>query len=465
MSIVCVDIAKNCSYFNVLKRTMYGLMHILLIFRTVHSISCFFLTECDYGSAGNKFVLGFQQGHTASNEQLQLLISTSESSTINFEIDTGDGEFTYVGTVTNTMVHSVNIPWQYQVEYTETGITNQGIRVKAEPGKKLLVQGVTTRHGTGDAYSAFPCSGISDVDEYEYYAISYHATSCCREGSTVVLVGCEDNTIITIDDSMVLTLNQMQTYLHHEPSTRADLTGAHYVANKPISVIAGHPCTNIPNGVCCCDVLIEQIPPTATWGSSFLSKSFEGRDSGEVYRILAAHSLTVVTVSCSTGVGSFDLNTAGSWAEFQTPANSYCSIETNNSVLVMQYMLGAVADSDYSGDPLMMMVPPVSQYSNHHILKTISTFSQNFITLFVAPEFFQPQSILVDGSNLDEELWIEVLCSDGSVCGNIASVEVPGGDYQVVHQGVNGKIGVSVHGMSIAHSYGYIGGIQKLAGK
>ena len=76
---------------------------------------------------------------------------------------------------------------------------------------------------------------------------------------------CERAIFGTIQNDRVetLVLNRMQTlYI----SSLDDLTGSRVVSNKPIAFISGHECGTLPNNVLFCDQLVEQIPPTSTWG-------------------------------------------------------------------------------------------------------------------------------------------------------------------------------------------------------
>ncbi len=423
------------------------------------------------GTAGNEFYLGFLQGFAPEEIEPQLLVSTASQSPVVFTVETASGSFRYTGEVTDGAVAVVTLPRSLQVEISEAGITGQkGIFVKAEAKKDITVHGVL-QPTDGDAYLAFPCSLLPDVQYYEYYAVTYHGSEPSRvfnfpyEGSAVLLVGCEDNTTIEIDDYTTVRLDRLETYLHYGGTNRSDLTGAHYVSNKPISVFSGHPCTFVPSFRPFCDTLIEQIPPTAVWGTSFLSKSFEGRGSGELYRILAAYPSTEVVVSCNTMSTSLSLRGGGDWAEFQTAPNSYCSIESDRPVLAMEYMLGGGGSF---GDPFMMMVPPIDQYSTHYNLRVAPGFRESYITVYVPPQYFQPHSIILNGFSMEDEAWIPINCSHrgaGQHCGYIASLEVLPDDYQLYHEDPEGRIAVSVHGISQVETYGYIGGLQIETGK
>ena len=78
-------------------------------------------------------------------------------------------------------------------------------------------------------------------------------------------------------------MNKMETYPYR---SLRDLTGIMAIHNKPISFSSGHECKYVPTNVTYCDHLIQQLPVTSTWGTHFLSASFAGRDSGEIYRVL-----------------------------------------------------------------------------------------------------------------------------------------------------------------------------------
>ena len=148
-------------------------------------------------------------------------------------------------------------------EYTHR---EKGIRVRASGAEPIFVF-VTTINiaGFGD-YLAFPCQSF-EIENYEYYAVSVTSTSLGFR-SQVVLVACEDDTEVTItptetvnlpndaqdpDSSLIdvlagdnhtVTINQMQTLLLS--TMGADLTGSKIVSNKPLTVVSGHECGNVP---------------------------------------------------------------------------------------------------------------------------------------------------------------------------------------------------------------------------
>ena len=337
----------------------------------------------------------------------------------------------------------------------------KGIRVSAGD-KTIVVYGLNYRLFTSDAYLALPCNQLT-VDQYEYYGITYgNRSSLIDESycSQFLLVGCEDDTEITFESTTIL-LNQMETYLFEFGRER---TGARFVSNKPISFFSGHRCNFVPQDTERCDHLTEQLPPTAVWGTRFLSASFSSRMTGDLYRILTSEPSNNVTVNCvnstvhTTASYTYTLENAGSWQEFSTPIDSYCAVESSKPLIVVQFSLGR--DIDSVGDPFMMMVTSIEQFSNSYVFNVLEKFSTNYITVFVTPANFQPESIFLDNNSLQEANWTAIFCQDGTVCGYAVYASLDPGEHQFYHTNNQAKIGVATYGFDTRNSYGYPGGLE-----
>ena len=131
----------------------------------------------------------------------------------------------------------------------------------------------------------------------------------------------------------------------------------------------------------------------------------------------------------------------------------------------MEFTLGRpFRNGSQSGDPSMVMLPPVAQYANRYTINSHAGFS-NYLTIFAAPEHFQPNEIFLDGSSLQDASWTPVNCDDGSVCGYITRLNVTVGDHNLTHAGADGRVGVLVYGHGFRRfrnfmSYAYPGGLQ-----
>ena len=414
-----------------------------------------------------------------------IFVSTTESIPVYFSVHGSRGNL-YSGTAYNNFFTRVTLP----NSYTVSGITvrDKGVWIQAtDTSKRLIVYGVNVQQYTTDGFVALPCYDYL-IDSYTYYAVSTHFSNRTydRISSEVLLVGCEDNTVVTITPTQVIqipsdlvtglgtavtlapgqsytvSLNRLQTF---QFDNLLDLTGSKVTTNKPIAFFSGHECADIPVGVPACDHLAEQIPPTITWGRFFLSGSFKNRVSGERYRVIAIEN-TTVTGHCNPAVEglhshSFVINLrgTGSFHEFQIGPNVFCSMQASRPVLLMQFASGAIHETPHYGDPFMMVIPPVEQYRNKYTLVTQSSFD-NFLTVTVTAEFFNTSNIILNGSSLTGSAWTPIYCSTVDVCAYGTRLSVRVGTSFVYHTNPAAKLGVVVYGFSPSESYGYPAGMR-----
>ena len=408
----------------------------------MYSLNCSLILDEISSSAGKKFVVGFPRNHGQSTVELLLFITNPESSAVNFTVT----PINISGNVSNSSTR-VNVPSSFEV--LSVNERNKGILVEADGNINLY--GMSYRHYTTDAYLALPCSKMA-VDEYEYYGISYD-TFNSDFPSVILLVACENETVVKFNSSTI-TLNSMETY---QIESGNDLTGTRITSSKPLSVFSGSDCARVPQVVLDCDHLVEQVPPTVTWGSKFLVASLEGRSSGERIRVLSARAASVA-VNCNTNVSvsEFQLQSGGSFRQFEIPINSFCSIESTSPVLVVQYAYGR--GSNHVGDPFMMIIPPIEQFTNNYLVETFALFASNYVTVYVSSEFFQTGQILLDNSIVTG--WRNVVCSSGEICGHISRTSLSTGAHSIRHQNSSAVLGVSVYGFDFYNSYGYPGGMR-----
>ena len=357
-------------------------------------------------------------------------------------------------------------------EYTDR---EKGIHVQATGTESIFVL-VTTRNpqGFGD-YLAYPCQNF-EMNDYVYYAVSTTSTSKGFR-SQVVLVACEDDTevIITPTETVNLprdaqnsnsslidilagnnhtvTINQMQTLLI--ATSGADLTGSKIVSNKPLTVISGHECGNVPESLNFCEQLAVQVPPTSTWGSEFLLAPFTGRTSGQYHKIVASSNGTTVVYKCgrSSTLGTVLANPGQSFL-FRTDLTDYCYLFTSKPMLVVQMATGGSVDN--LGDPVMAIVPPIPQYvssASFVSLQTV-TFDTHAISVTVAKEHFRPLDILFDGMPLNC-IWNEIMDLNDCVVGFGCNMNVTAGSHTVSHHAEGGLLSVMAYGFGSNPLQGY----------
>ena len=400
-------------------------------------------------NSANEFFIAFYRNYNYARATLQLFINTPETSPVSFTVSQSESGFSRTATATNLASTIITIPSTLEVQSPSE--RNKAIYVKAAGNSKITVYGSSLQRYTSDAFLALPCLDQS-LDEYEYYAMCYYGIGL---PCALLFVACQDNTRITTPYGTV-TLNRLQTYLFE---VYGDTTGSRIVSTKPVSFFSSSRCTNVPSNVYACDYLTEQLPPTSTWGRNFLVASFSGRRSPELYRIIASRPSTTFTITCNihSQTSTYTLRNAGNYQELNLADNSYCSIESSAPILVTQFAYGSSSDG-VAADPFMVMIPPIDQFSNRYVFNVL-TFTTNFITVFVGPEYYQREMIIFDGSNVVSWPWTSVLCSDGTICGYIVGRSMTTGSHVLYHQDLYARVGLIVYGFSNYDSYGYPGGL------
>ena len=330
---------------------------------------------------------------------------------------------------------------------TADGIETKGIHITSLA--EVTVYGLNRIQATTDAYLGLP----TDILGTDYIVLTY--TGLAGSGSQLGVVATANATTVTITPSVTtgahavgvpynVTLNQGQAYQLRNDTANTDLTGTLITSNKPIGVFGGNECANIPVAVAFCDHIVEEIPPTNTWGKSFVTMPLATRLLGDTFRVLASTNNTNVFVS---GVFKATLNKGQKYEQIITgPA----TITADNPVLVAQYSNGTNFDG-VTSDPFMMLIPPFEQFLNGYTVTTpASGFTLNFINV-VAPNAAVGTTTL-DGVAIPAASFTPIGASGFS--GTQRSVSL--GSHRLA-----GPLpfGTFVYGFASFDSYGYPGGL------
>ena len=116
---------------------------------------------------------------------------------------------------------------------------------------------------------------------------------------------------------------------------------------------------------------------------------------------------------------------------------------------------------DSKGDPTISMVSPLDQYINavDFLSLTTSDFPLNYISVTVAVEHYNEESILLDGQAIECK-WQEIKNSDSETVGYgcnktiSSSLSIPR-KHTISHSDENGLISVLVYGFSAFPGRGY----------
>ena len=283
-----------------------------------------------------------------------------------------------------------------------------------------------------------------------------------------------------------------------------DLTGTIIESDKPISVFVGHECGQVPDTATACDHLVEQIPPSATWGTQFFTVPLNVRESGERYRIGTVTDDNQITVTCTTEGQTtprvqmtetiHSQRNLQQYVEFDTIGDStdgitdsyrrdFCCIETTKPAIVMMYSKGHSLDEitlegviGTQGDPFMLLIPPVSQYSNDYTVTTAKQVRTDFIGhigIALPIQFFDNSTIDQSAVTINETTftldsgYFGIYCSNGQICAYGAYSEVPAGSHEVRYVMAGAGMNLFVYGLLREISFAYPAGfeMQAIGGK
>lgn len=238
---------------------------------------------------------------------------------------------------------------------------------------------------TGGDLLALPTDALTQ----DYLALAWKAPG--RDAETMfsefAVLATEDDTEVTITsaaattsgrapgDSWTTTLSKGQAL--PVVSKTGDLSGSVISATKPVAVFGAHSCATIPNNqTLFCDYVLEQLPGSDTWGTSFLTVPLKPR-TGDTFRMLASKDSTAVSVD---GVPVANLDRG----EFHEQILSAASVITaTHPILVAQYANGFQYDGTI-GDPAMLVVPATEQFLDSYTFSVPGGFQTNTINV-IAP--------------------------------------------------------------------------------
>jgi hypothetical protein len=393
-------------------------------------------------SKGTDFWLTFPANYSGGT--LSLFITGSESTSGTVSINGLDISETF--SVTADEVTTVSIDSDAEATSSDS-IEDLGIHITAE--SEVSVYGLNRVTSTTDAYLGLP----TDVLGTEYFVMTY-ATTISNYGSTLTVVGTEDDTEVTITPTetvgdrtegvaYTITLNQGEVYLLESTTDGTDLTGSQITSDKAIAVFGSVQCVNIPDGYGACDHIVEQLPPTDTWGTSFVTYPLATRLNGDTFRFLASEDDTEIEVN-GTVVATLD---AGGF--YEQIIDGGAEIAASNPILVAQFSNSTSYDS-VTSDPFMMLIPPYEQFQSSYTVTTPeSGFSTNYINLVVPKS--EIDSIIVDDATVDSSEFSQIESSDYYG----AQVALDLGAHTVSS---SSPFGAFMYGFASYDSYGYPGG-------
>jgi hypothetical protein len=231
-----------------------------------------------------------------------------------------------------------------------------------------------------------------------------------------------------------------------------DTTGSIISADKPIQVIGGHDCTQVPIGIVACDHLEESMFPIETLATEYIvvppvQVPNDQAAKAQIIRVIATAADTELTFEPDQGVNT-SLAVPGAFVEIPQTTNSF-KVSSNNKILVAQYMVGQGANFGTS-DPAMLIAVATEQYRTNYLFHAPVGWSGNYVDI-IAP----------DGANVDVDgvmvAGFTPIAATGFSVAHVKLSNAGNGNHEVSS---NQKIGISVYGVLNYGSYWYPGGLD-----
>jgi hypothetical protein len=263
-----------------------------------------------------------------------------------------------------------------------------------------------------------------------------------------------------------------------------DVTGTWVASDKPIALFAGASVAFVPDpNTWSGNPLVQEQLPVDTWGTQALALSFAGRTNGASYRVLAAYSNTVITITGK--VVTIVDESSVPWTV--TTSNEVVVVVTTNAAQFYDIILDGPAEFQGSqpiqvaqfatgtwmdgvlGDPCEILLPPTGHYLKTNTVFTLPNdwsyplygntgdFAHNYLNIIV-PESALTNT-LVDGSTVAATNFVPI----GTSGYYGAQLSVTNDAHLATSHSVTSSqpIWVQVYGFGNYDAYCYFGGLVK----
>lgn len=399
--------------------------------------------------------------------QLKLFITALDDANVKIEIPSI--KYLLEIFIPKNTTQQVLIPKEAQTLKNYTVLVDAAIHVLSD--NPIFLYGLNTRNQTSDTYLAFPISTLgtryrvmsfstADLRLRELAKPEMAITSPFDSTIVKIIPTVELDNNIKIGDTLIVKMNRGDVYQLAPPikknkvdslsPNKWDLTGTIVISNQPVAVFGGHECAFVPLTMAdnTCNHLVEQLPPTASWGKHFFCGKLAKRTTYQ-FRILADRDSTSIFVNNKNKITL----KAGQYFDGRTDQDLV--ISADKPILVAQFSEG-FRNGDNIGDPMMLLLPPTNQFlSNYSFATPKDGFWNHFINVIVptasirnltvdgksplfmdslfiqAPTYFSPQPLSGHAQNKNIDRYKLVYRQLGLSLYSIATIQIPYGPHQI----------------------------------
>ncbi len=330
-----------------------------------------------------------------------------------------------------------------------------------------------------DASMLFPVPSLDTINDVIGWTSMMDNTNTFQHGYATI-IGTSDGTVVTVTPSVAtaagngipagspgvpfqINLGEGDVASVAVQNLATSMTGTKIVSNEghPVAVLSGQECALIPENVCCCDHMEEQLAGLRQWGTHFIAARMPVRDTANpetsLWQIYASEDGTQLTFTYDPGVMGIPspnlLLNQGEMAQFYVngPANEPgdFEVEASKPINVINYMIGSEnLGGGSTGDPAMVQHSPVEQYLPRYVVLVPGTWV-NDVAVVTRPA---GAIITIDDVPISDAEFNPV----GDSGYEVARVAIPDGVH--VLDGGMDPFGVVIVGYDTWDSYAYLGG-------
>lgn len=374
-------------------------------------------------NAGTEYYISFPPCYeevSGGDNSLRIFVASAITQEVTLKIKGKDYEVKKMTEANGVIEFKISIfygqPYQKPVDRTaspEQVYKEYAIHIQS--AHPIVVYGVSRFQYTSDGFMAIPVSAfgteyiIGAYPQYTAVGSSYELPSlsnivAAHDGTEVTFTmggtkGSRTSGGMKLGEKKSFTLNKGDVLCFANLGDAQDISGSLVQATKPIGVISGNQCANVPSGVYACDFICEMELPTYTWGKEYHVTPIVGRQKSPVIRVFAKEPNTKVY---RDGQFWFDLSLAtreegksfvekrafdGNLNDLVNSGGSPCKvISADKPIYVMLYNTGQTDDNVVS-DPFQMVISPFEQYRKEIVFATPNAkgsslpFTRQFVNL------------------------------------------------------------------------------------
>ncbi len=183
--------------------------------------------------------------------------------------------------------------------------------INIQSSTPIVVYALNRFNNSSEGFLALPVSRLGT--DYMVASWSQHrAANGYMLPSHTNIVAAYDNTKVTftmggnegaktkgglaMGQSKSWTLQKGDVLCFANDSVERDLSGSRIVSDKPVGVVSGNECANVPKTINGCDFICEMEIPVTLWGKEYLLTPIAGRNFNPIVRVYAHPDYKNVTV-------------------------------------------------------------------------------------------------------------------------------------------------------------------------